>query len=462
MRQLRLACLAALASWSLAGCGAGAGTPGVVTGVVSDAEGSSVAGARVRIGSVSTTSLSNGTFRLTGIGAGIQRVHADIEIRGRDWSGETLVDVVGREHNRSVNVVVSETSVQGIITGVVRDERDRPLEGAKVFVGGPWGSTLAITDRSGAYEARRIPAGFRYTVTCSVPGFLNQTHSDVLVTTGLVTYVSFTLRPTTSQGAMPGPDNLSAQAWTLAASVSRAADGRTRGVYDWLRRQHRLRKGLPDGPVARSIERLNLGRATPAGSVVEIDLFWTYASYDDLFGYVIRRGMSAGALADTALLRDPLARVFFDVDAALTPDRIYYYTVHRVDTVDFPARGSVGLASDTVSAQPLQPIVAESPGQGASVSVDPLLVWSTVQGAAYYQIYVWDRFPDLQSETDPDGAVPIWGYGDAGSLVAAPTTERRYAGPALAAGRTYYWLVVASDAGGDNLSASQIARFTAR
>jgi len=462
MHRLRAAWWGALASCWLAGCGSGASNPGVVAGVVTDVEGSSVAGARVRVGSISTTSLSNGTFRLTGISAGVQRVHADITIRGRAWSGETLVDVVGREHNRSVNVVVSETAVQGSIGGTVIDAGGFPIPGAKVFVGGPWGSILAITDAFGVYEALRVPAGYRYTVTCSVPGFLNETRTDILVTSGMMTAVSFALQPASSQGAMPGPSDLSAQAWTVAASVSRAADGRPRGVYEWLKRQYRLRKGLPEGPVASAVQRLGGGRVTPAGSVVEIDLFWTYASYNDLFGYVVRRGTSPSGLADTALLRDPLARVFFDVDSALTPDRTYYYTVHRVDTVDFPARGTVGPASDTASAQPLQPIVAESPSQGASVSGDPLLVWSRVPGAADYQVYVWDRFPDLQSDTDPDGAVPIWGPGDAGSLVAVPATEVRYAGPALTPGRTYYWLVVAADSGGDNLSASQIARFTAR
>lgn len=447
--------LGVLAALSVCGCGSGGGRLGAVTGLVTDVDGKPVAGARVSGGGRSTISLSNGTFTLDGIPNGYRTFFAEITIRGLRWNGETVVDVAEGERNRTINIVVAPESEQGRIAGRVIGPGGGGLAGAKVFVGGPWASTLAVTDGSGFYEVRRLTGNVRYTVTASLAGYVNQTQTDQLVLPNQTRTVSFALARGSSLGPIPAPSNVSAQAWTIAASISRA-DSRTKNVYEWLKRLYRKKKGLPDGPQARQIERMNPGRATPEGAVVEIDLFWDYQSFNDLLGYAIRRGVSPSALSTAAVLRDPLAAVFFDVDPALTPDVVYYYTVHRLDTIDFPDRGTLGPPSSLVNAQPLNPIRALDPVEGQFISGNPTFAWTRVNGATNCTLYLWDRFPDLQSSTDPDGVTPIWTttVNQTGSGV----QEKRYDGPGLASG-TYYWMVVAADAGDNNLSATQIAKF---
>jgi len=447
--------IGALAALFFYGCGGGGGSRAVVTGVVTDVDGRAVAGARVTGGGKGTFSLSNGTFTLSDVPDGYQRLLAEITIQGLEWSGETVVDAVGREQNRTINIVVAPETEQGRIAGRVIGPSGDGLPGAKVFVGGPIASTLAITDGNGFYEVNRLTGGVRYTVTASLAGYVNQTQSDQLVVAGQTKTVSFALARGSSQGKIPPPQNVSAQSWTIADSVSRA-DSSARNVYDWLKRLYRKKKGLPDGPQARHIQRIDASRATPAGSVVEVDLFWDYRSYEDLFGYAIKRGISQNNLSVTAVLRDPLAAVFFDVDPILTPDVVYYYTVHRLDTIDFPDRGLIGDPSAVVGAQPLSPTRALDPINNQAVSGDPTFVWTRVNGASTYTVYLWNRFPDLQNPNDPDGAVPIWTA--TVNQAGGSTLEKRYDGPILSSG-TYYWLVVAADASSDNFSSTQIAKF---
>lgn len=453
---------AAGAAVALAGCGGG-GTPGrTLTGVVTDVDGKAVAGAYLSLGSARATSLSNGTFVLNGVSSGYQTVVATITIQGNRWSGETGVDVVPDEQNRSVNVVVSQESTQGALAGSVIGPSGYGLEGAKVFIGGPVSSTIAFTDADGNYVARRLTSGTTYTVTASLAGYVNDTRS-VHIDANQTTAASFALASSSAQGPIPAPQNVQAQAWTIASSISRSSSKGT--VYDWLKRVYRKKKGLPLTASMRNVQWKTATRATPAGSVMEIDLFWDYASYTDLLGYLIRRGTSSSSLGDLAVARDPLTAAFFDVDSGLTQDVTYYYTVHSLDTIGFPNDGTVGPASSTVSASPLGPIRATSPAQGAQVSGDPLFQWTAVTGASTYQIYVWDRFPDLQNSSDPDGVSPIWPADTSNpgaSLVSAPQTQQGYAGPTLQSGHTYYWLVLASDASGSALSASQVAKLVAR
>jgi len=449
---------------ALFGCGGG-GVKGNLTGVVTDVDGRAVAGASVSVGTARTTSLSNGTFTLTGIGSGFKTVKAEIVINGHKWSGETVVDLVGNEQNRSVNIVVSDERFHGRIEGTVIDSFGVGLPGTKVFVGGPLSSTLAITRSDGTYTVPKLTPGVTYTVTASRPGYQNETRT-VMVVANSTSGVSFSLTPISPIGTLPAPENLTTQSWTIAGSITRANDG-TKSFYEWVKRLYRKKKRLPYGPQARTIEYKSsaAGRATPPGSVIEVDLFWDYEAFEDLFGYLIRRGTSANpnTLTDTALLRDPLTRVFFDVDPILTPDVTYYYTVHRLDTVLFPSRGTVGPASAVAHAQPLAPITATRPFQGEQVLGIPTFTWSPVLRADTYQIFVWDRFPDLQNPSDPDGVAPIWPADinqPGSSLVLAPRTTQAYEGPPLQRGRTYYWFVVASDSLGENMSVTQIARFT--
>lgn len=448
---------------AVSGCGAGSDAATRLTGVVTDVDGKAVAGASVSCSGKTTTSLSNGTFVLAGLPSGIRTVLASITIEGRRWSGESRVDLALKEKTRSLNVVVSDDRYHARLTGTVIDASGYPLEGAKVFVGGPWGSTLGVTSSTGSYDIRRLTPGVTYTVTCSLAGFINDTRT-IHLSDNQSGNLSFALDYGSSQGTIPAPANLAAQAWTIADRITRSPQT-TPSYIEWLKRLFRARRGLPSEPRVVSAERPALSRATPPGSIVEVDLFWDYQSWDDLLGYAVKRGVSSPPSTVTAVLRDPLAASFFDVDDALTPDTVYYYTVHSLDTIDFPARGTVGPRGDIVSANPLQPMQATSPAQSETVTGDPLFRWTAVAGAAYYQVIVWNRFPDLQNPDDPQGAAPLWPADPSApgaSKVSAPATSLGYSGPYLQAGRTYYWLVVAADQGELALSVSPIRKFVAR
>ncbi|MBM3496201.1 MAG: carboxypeptidase regulatory-like domain-containing protein, partial [Armatimonadetes bacterium] len=338
----------AVLAMALSGCGAGGSDPNTsLTGVVTDIDGKPVAGARVSVTGGAATSLSNGTFTVSGVGTGYRTVSASITIEGRRWSGQTVVDIVKEERNRSVNIVVSDDRYHARIVGTVIDPLGYVLEGAKVFVNGPWGSTMDVTDATGAYEVPKLTPGVTYTVSCSLAGYVNDERT-VSLTASETRSVSFAVGDGTFQGTIPAPQNVAAQAWTISASVTRAA-GRDPGHLAWLKRAYRQKRGLPAAPRTTPTTRV-----TPAGSVIEVDLFWDYRSWDDLFGYAVKRGTSANPSIVNAVLRDPLASSYFDVDPALTPNTTYHYTIHCLDTIGFPSDGRVGPASDNVTARPLQ------------------------------------------------------------------------------------------------------------
>src|SRR5258708_3292971 len=226
------------------GCGGSGGPKGTLTGVVTDGDGSFVAGANVRVGPVNTTSVSNGSFELHEIAEGFQVVHADIDIQGHHWSGQSAVDISGGERNRNINVVVSDDRFQASIAGAVIDPSGFGLPGAKVFVAQQYSSTLAIADRLGNYEVKQLTPGVTYAVTASLAGFVNET-KQVHVDTSSTSAASFALQVGTSQGQMPAPVGLASQTWTVADFVSRSASP-NKNVYDWLKAVYRKKRGLPD------------------------------------------------------------------------------------------------------------------------------------------------------------------------------------------------------------------------
>ena len=472
-----IVCIAAIIGVAgLTACGGGGGIsnpPGDLTGVVTDVDGRVVSGATVAVGNATTPSLSNGTFVFRNVGSGLRTVIAVNQVNGNRWSGETTVDLVGATTNRAVSVVISDERTQGSIGGAVIGPNGLGIGGAKIFVGGPIGSTLTLTDSNGNYFVPRVTPGLTYTVTASLAGFINDTRS-VHVDANSTSTASFALTIGSSTGALPAPTGLFAQTWTVADFLSRSSS-QTKGLYEWLKQVYREKRGLTQMHMATKSEIKPSGRSWPAGAVVETDLFWTYASYDNLFGYAIKRATSQAALPSTdaiAILRDPLTSTFFDVDPLLTPDVQVFYTVHRLDTVQFtdPNQRTVGPPSNVASANPLNALRAVAPNNGVLISGNPTFQWSGLNGAAGYQIYVWDDFPDLQYDPahtgEPNALAPIWPQNLSSpgtSFVNAPSTSQSYQGPVLQSGHTYYWIVVGVDSSNPNniqsLSASPLMKF---
>ena len=93
--------------------------------------------------------------------------------------------------------------------------------------------------------------------------------------------------------------------------------------------------------------------------------------------------LSPANFASVALVRDPLADRFADNDSALTPDHFYYYSLARLDTINFPT-GNGGESDPVlppVTVQPLNAMSLESlppvPAPRVS-SATPTFRWDTV------------------------------------------------------------------------------------
>lgn len=485
----------------LAGCGGGGSsnnnnpppTPGTTTlsGTVTDLTGSAIVGATVSTGNQSTRTTQFGTFLLpnvplpTGQSSVIQTVTASAGINGQTWNGQNTVEILTNETNtRNVQIIISNASTQGAIAGIIRDNAGNPVQGARVFAAAPdpaqaarftsLGSFMAVTAADGSFIIPKLPplnAGTNptgYVVTASFAGYTNQSAS-VQVNPKAVTNIALTLTASSTGASLQTVQNFSALSITTPTTFTRAPGGSSADrALNALRHFILEKRGLLRHHAAdptRITRRGRVIRSTPSGSVIESDLFWDYTPLDNLLGYdVLRSANDASHFASIALLRDPLADRFADIDPALTPDTTYYYSVARLDTVNFPKNGDEGPPATPVAVDPLQPLALSSPNNAATAGNPPTFSWTSVNRAALYQILVYDRFPDYQSDTDPNGVRPIWPadpQNPGASLVSAPATSQTYQGPALTSGHTYYWAVLAQDDVGSAYSVSPVRSFIA-
>ncbi|HZT41216.1 MAG TPA: carboxypeptidase-like regulatory domain-containing protein [Chthonomonadaceae bacterium] len=450
---------------------------------MTDVNGSPIVGAKVQMGSQSTTSTQFGAYALP-IAAvqtpTVQTVTASATINGQNWSGQNTVQIQPNQATTSnAQIVLSNTATQGAITGVAQDSSGHPLPNARVFAAAPATATsfstlssfVAFTDQSGKFTIPRMPplaGGAAYTVTASRAGYVNANTSAV-VTTGQQTSVTLTLTASSAGSTLPTPQNLAAQSITTPTVPTRAAGAFTDHAFNAIRYLILARRGLLGHRAADSARitlRRRLTRNPPAGSLIENDVFWDYAPFNTLYGYDMLRSIGdATHFASIALLLDPLADRFADNDGILTPDTTYYYSLARLDTISYPANGTEGdPVEPPVSVEPLNAISLTAPPNGQSVTATPTLSWTGLSRAAAYQILVYAQFPSYQSDTDPNGVKPIWPQditNPGSSLVTgASTTSQVYQGPALQSGHTYYWAVLAIDTTGTDFSISPIRSFT--
>jgi hypothetical protein len=286
----------------------------------------------------------------------------------------------------------------------------------------------------------------------SAPGFLND-RKTVSVVAGQITPASFALGVASVPAA---PTNLEAVVWTQPRGVTRSTSPEVANALEAIKR-------LLDPRRAR---RHAISRATPAGSLIEVDLTWDFVEDSRRLGYGIYRGRSANpaSLPDNAIafLRDPLADLFADLDLSLTPGVTYYYQIVAVGANFDPDTGAgASEPSNTASATPLEPmsIFPSFPAQGATISTStPTLRWDRLNGASYYQVLLFEGFPDINRD-------PLWPTdlnNPGNSRVSHPNNSTVYTGPALQPGQTYYWVVVAFSADGSARSISPLWKFTYR
>ncbi len=487
---LRPYSLALLGLVALAGCGGGGGStpvvippnaPGILTGTVTDANSAPIVGATVRFGSQSTTSTQNGSYRISNVVVPtaqtslVGNVVATTSVKGIPYSGQNQAEVlVSDAITHDVQIVMSPTSAQGSILGVVTDTSGHRVAGARVFANvGPFSQTATPTQQffgnlgsfntttrsDGGFTLPALPPSNLYTVVASLAGKINQTVSNINVLASSSTTVNLTLTNATGTSTIAAPVGLAAQSITTPANPTRAAGtaGTDAGFMNVIRRIILQKRGLlahhsaaaPQITLHRSITR-----SAPSGSLIETDMFWDYIPQDNVFGYTLLRSpLAPGNFNSIATVRDPLADRFADSDPDLTPDTLYYYSIATLDTINFPVNGTEGPPNlQPVSVKPLNALSLVSPASGSVAPTTPTFTWNAVNRATHYKVLVYPEFPTLQSDTDPNGVAPIWSADFS-------TTTATYAGPALVAGHTYYWAVLGQDDVASAFSVSPLQTF---
>ncbi len=518
-KHLGLVCVAGITVTCM-GCGGGGGSSNVITppskvpntvhgcanafvttvsGKVTNLAGAPIVGATVSVGTQTAVTTQFGTYTIASVNVSassssvIMSITASATVQGVNWTGKNTLEISGCDTNTTnTNIVLSPANTQASITGIVSDSKG-PLVNARVFAGAVDPSNVAylnprsfwaVTDSIGHYTISGLPmtgAGSTssYTVTASKDLYINKA-ATVSVNSGQQSTSDFTLAaattgPCSSNIPCPPVTNFVAIAITTPASATRSAAFSSSVGTDIVKQYILQHRGLHSLHTASSIQKpvtAASSRSAPAGSNIESNLFWDADLTSGLLGYdVLRSDLVATKFRTIAVLRDAQADHFTDVDSALTPNSIYYYSVTKLDTFNFPTDSEEGQPIQNANSVvvPLDPQSLLLPADKSVVSGTPVFTWPSITDGSIYQVLVYDKFPVLQSSVDASGVQPIWpvSSSDASTEIhaAAGTQPAQYtlsyAGPALVSGHTYYWAVLTSDSGGGAYSISQIYSFTA-
>jgi len=488
----------------LQGCG-GRVRRSAVSGTVADINRNVVIGAKVWADNDpnrQTESLVSGVYRLEGVEGGWQTVRASAMIKNpttggdEEWVGSTAAEILKDEPTMNINIVLAPARETTEIGGVVSDDTGHRVRGARVLLttrlvyppedtssyDGPYGSIVAVTDDDGRYLLEDVPIGLSAIIAASKVGFRNREIEIETISDGLVQ--NFVLEPSDLQSGPDVPILEAIEAYTMPDTLTRSDEV---DAYRAIRAftSERYRKAITS-------RKQTLTRATPAGSLIEIDLYWNALDVNDsrdMAGYGIYRTTSpAIEMKAIDFVRDPYANFYSDTGVEITPRQSYYYAVSSVD-VEFldeqnrPDPAAESALSNTMSTTPLGQLKVLFPIQDAPVIGNPRFEWTRLSEADFYSVYVYDRFPTLP--LDPDykydvddpvldwGIFPIWPSrtDPEESTVGGGASWKDYTGEALVLGHTYYWVVLAGkeyevDEDGYVVRAaysySQLRRFTAR
>lgn len=420
-----------------AACGGSGGSSrfkGEVAGLVTDANGAPVRGARVFADGKETYSNSSGAFVLSGVGEGDHLIRAEITQNGIDFNGQNVARIFRGDRTKSLNIAVVRRELQARLHGTVRDRFGNRLSGVHVFaLGNALTASLAISDSSGNYSLRGLMAGVTYELTAT-----GRTYGSDLDTVVLSANEDRELNFVLSDGlnpAMSAPENLEAVAWTSPFELTRSDPQLKAGI--------RAIKDMID-PRRRS----QTGRLTINGNHIEVDLFWDpyFDNYVDLLGFGIYRATTSnGPSVAIDFMRDPNAAFFMDLDDTLLEDRNYYYEITALN-VQYPDTfNSESDFSNRYGVRTLGDLFLNAP------TFSPLTFrWQAAVGASEYVVYLFDTYPGI-------GVTSIW------SNESSPTsgTSLAYSGPALQSGHRYYYVVLGLANGNDSRTISVIDDFVA-
>lgn len=415
------------------GGGAGSQFKGEVSGIVTDANGDPVRGARVFADGKETFSNSAGSYVLERVSEGEHLIRAEISQNGIDFNGQNVVQVFRSERSKSLNIAIVRATLQARIHGTVRDRFGNRISGARVFAqGNALSSNVTITDSNGDFSLRALMSGINYGLTASARGY-NSDLDSVNLTAGEDRTMNFVLGDGTNP-AMPAPEDLTAVAWTTPWEISRAPN--QKAALDAIKLMLDPRRA-----------RLK-GRSTVGGNNIEVDLYWDeyVDNYTALIGFGIYRATTSGG-ASTAIdyLRDPNAYFYQDLDDDLLQDRNYYYEITALNTQYPDTFDSESDFSNRYGVRTLGDLELNS------VLSSPLTFrWFAASGASSYVVYLFDEYPGI-------GVQSIW------NTESSPTssTSQVYNGPALSSGHRYYYVILGLANGNDSRTLSLLGDFVA-
>ncbi len=462
MRQILV--LSALCSVTLLGCGGGGGNqggfsgPGVgsVSGVVYDQNGNIVRNAQVFFSlgqgnsTITTTSNSNGAYVLNGLPASADLIQSTLVSNNVSYFGQNIGQLSNGERTMTVNLALYPQNQLCSLQGSVTDLNGNPIPGAMVSAipagGKLLNSAYGLTSYGGSFAIGGLLGGAPYNIQVSALDY-NGVSDTKTLTAGQSATVSYSMAPaaTTTLAAPAGMHVVAFTSWYPPTSQqqSRRAFEAIKAIThpELVQRSHAAPATVRPQKVMHKV--VVREQVQGAGSGVEMDVTWTPESNLSLLGYNIYWAANGAALENIDFLPDPLGASYEDQYGGLTPGDTYTYAITTISTSYNGQQGESPMSA-SVSATPLGQLALGTATSGAS----PVFTWQAANGAASYAVYIFSQYPDVGvSDIFDNSKNPVSG------------TAYTYNGPALTSGQTYYYIVVGSDASGDE-SVSQVGQFT--
>lgn len=434
MKHWPLYVLFALTLLSILACGGGGGAgsnaPGQVSGVVFDANGNVVRGARVFVQGKETFSNSSGAYVLTGLDDGDFIIRAEIFKNALNFNGQNLAQIFPGERSKNVNIIVVRDTQQARIHGTVLDNFGNVVAGARIFaIGNGFTSNIAQSGPDGTYSLGGLVAGVSYQLLCN-GRLYNADNNSVTLAAGDDVVRNFIL-PSGTNPTLAVPTNLDGIAWTSPLEVTRSTD--MASAVQNLKRLIEPRYG----------QQIATTRSTVGGNPIEVDLYWDPYSSGALLGWGLYRGTSpSGLLSAIEFVRDPNAIFFADSDSTLLEQRTYYYELTALNTQYPDTAQSESGPSNRISVRTMGDLNLLAP------TFSPLTFrWSALAESEDYTVFVFNEYPGI-------GVDPVWSNATTG-------TSMVYGGPALSTGTRYYYVVVATANSARSRSISIVGDFLA-
>ncbi len=427
-----------------------------VIGKVTDSQGQGQPGVSVIVsgGGIGATSLSQGGYRLDGLNGGsIYTLSAAVTNAGVSYTGSTQVITQSNSLVSNANIILSDSTQQAAVAGIVTGTGGQPVAGVRVFLalpvpgssasGGNYSSLLAITDANGHYVINNVPvtASSGVVVAASAPNFANATGTLPTLQPGGVYNQNFTLAASTGQNvntpAIFAVLSSTEPVNAFGASARQGHAAASGSVYEAIRRQvspawARLagkrgtvgkRRIAHLGALGYAVETdLGFDNPTQPGSVLNETVYRTQGTASPVT-------KSDADFYDN--LADPLASYFTDLsfpDSTVNPTSAsvqYNYALTATNT-----DGTESPLSQVFSVVPLAPLTLTQPTPGQSSSGTPTISWTQVTGVTSYFVYIYDQFPTI-------GSTPVAMSG----AIAPPNNSITLTQPLRGGGVNYYAVV---------------------